>query len=340
MSIKNCLFCDKEFRAKSYNAKFCTPQCKKNYKTSQNYAKWSEDKFVEGIDYHECRLCGFRSDDLGWHLKKVHGDEITRDEYLKKYNLKNLKGSKQVERLLGDKNPGYQHGGKLSPFSPKFVGDYDPKIHDRVSKTRADNGNNSTTIEYWLKKTDGNVAEAERLLSERQSTFSLQKCIEKYGEEEGRKIWENRQNRWQTSLYEKPQEEINRINKSKNASGPTSKAEQNFRIKLEEKLGQEVDVQFSLYNEELNKRYVYDIRYKNKIIEFNGDFWHMNPQIYSANTVNRVNGTIAADTWKTDSMKIDYAKSKGFGVKIVWHSDMKRGKQYQTIDDSILFLRS
>jgi hypothetical protein len=37
-------------------------------------------------------------------------------------------------------------------------------------------------------------------LKERQATFSLKKCISKYGEIEGLKIFEDRQKKWQKTL--------------------------------------------------------------------------------------------------------------------------------------------
>lgn len=38
--------------------------------------------------------------------------------------------------------------------------------------------------------------EAKQKVSERQATFTLEKCISKYGEEKGRKRWIERQNKW------------------------------------------------------------------------------------------------------------------------------------------------
>ena len=53
---------------------------------------------------------------------------------------------------------------------------------------------------YWLNKGYSNE-EAVKLRSERQNTFSLEKCLKKHGEENGRKIFVQRQNNWQKSLY-------------------------------------------------------------------------------------------------------------------------------------------
>lgn len=57
---------------------------------------------------------------------------------------------------------------------------------------------------YWIKK--GFTEEALIKLNKEQSTFSKQKCIEKYGEEKGIEIWKKRQDKWQQTLNSKSKE--------------------------------------------------------------------------------------------------------------------------------------
>jgi len=57
----------------------------------------------------------------------------------------------------------------------------------------------STKLVYWTNM-GYTEEEAIKLRSKRQSTFSLSKCIEKYGEEEGVKRFNDRQLKWQKSL--------------------------------------------------------------------------------------------------------------------------------------------
>lgn len=70
-------------------------------------------------------------------------------------------------------------------------------------------------IEFYLAKGLSHV-EAERQLSAFQTTFSKEKCIKAHGEEEGIKIFEARQKKWQTTLNSKSQKEIDNINSKKN----------------------------------------------------------------------------------------------------------------------------
>lgn len=147
------------------------------------------------------------------HLSKFH--KIKRKDYPGEIRSEWLKKQKS-EAMLGSKNPGWKHGGRFSPFSKKFInGDVSGATLKKANKTRSDSNNDTTKIEYWLKKSEGNIDKAKELLSNRQSTFSLEKCIEKYGEVNGKEKWKLRQHKWQTTLNSKSPEEIQRINKSK-----------------------------------------------------------------------------------------------------------------------------
>lgn len=151
-------------------------------------------------DLVKCEICGQEMQSLASHLFRKHNinTETYRQLYPGAKTLSDYLTREQSERVKGDKNPAYQHGGKFSPFSKNFVKGTEniEATKKRAAKTRLENGNNSTNIEYWLKKTDGDVEEAQKLLSERQTTFSLEKCIQKHGEEKGRRVWLDRQEKW------------------------------------------------------------------------------------------------------------------------------------------------
>ena len=63
------------------------------------------------------------------------------------------------------------------------------KIIKKASKNRTYN----SKIEYYLEDAQCNYDLAYFLLTQRQTTFSLNKCIKKYGEVEGTKKWNDRQ---------------------------------------------------------------------------------------------------------------------------------------------------
>ena len=82
-----------------------------------------------------------------------------------------------------------------------------PKEEIRKSSVRC--------VEYWTSR-GMTVEEALFKVSEVQSTFSLEKCIKKHGDIEGRRIFEERQSRWQFTLKNKNDDEIKKINEKKN----------------------------------------------------------------------------------------------------------------------------
>jgi hypothetical protein len=79
--------------------------------------------------------------------------------------------------------------------------------------------------------------------------------------------------------------------------------------------------------------------YNGKIIEFNGDCWHANPNIYGAN--DRPNpldaSIIAADIWIRDAAKIKFYESKGYTVLTVWQSEYLKNKQ-EVMEQCLKFL--
>ena len=58
---------------------------------------------------------------------------------------------------------------------------------------------NSLTLDYYLNK-GFNKDESIKKLKDRQTTFSKEICIEKYGQDSGLEIWKNRQIKWQDNL--------------------------------------------------------------------------------------------------------------------------------------------
>lgn len=79
--------------------------------------------------------------------------------------------------------------------------------------------------------------------------------------------------------------------------------------------------EFYLYDKELKNVYIYDFKYKNKIIEFNGDYYHCNPSIYSPEYYNKQKEISAKMIWELDNIKINSARKDGFDVLIVWQKE-------------------
>lgn len=174
-------------------------------------------------DYVECQICKYRASTLGSHIR-AHGYKSGED-YKKEFPGFLLVCKTRALAISGSNNPGYQHGGKFSPFSKKFVAyasmsedeksDAVSKLtNDRTALLEAEPERSPVRIEYYLAK-GMTQEEAEDALAERQRTFTLEICIQKHGRAEGTRIWQKRQDKWQDTLNSKPQEEIDEINRKK-----------------------------------------------------------------------------------------------------------------------------
>jgi hypothetical protein len=171
---------------------------------------------VEYVDFVECKICGYRSKkSISGHLVK---HSISDDNYKKQFQLKRV-SVHNFGFQPNELNPAYQHGGKLSPWSDKFINPNNIDIEEckhKAQSTIKENGNGNTNIQRWL-NLGYSEEEAKIKLSERQTTFSKEKCVAKYGEEKGLEVWKSRQEKWQESLKNKSPEELERINSSKSS---------------------------------------------------------------------------------------------------------------------------
>lgn len=81
-----------------------------------------------------------------------------------------------------------------------------------------------------------------------------------------------------------------------------------------------------------NTKYYADIILENskKIIEFNGDYWHCNPNIYQPTYFHKVKNKFAKEIWDDDKKRKDILEQNGYDVLCIWEN------QYNNEHDSIL----
>jgi hypothetical protein len=262
--------------------------------------------------------------------KDAKNTNINKGEHMKKPEYKKMFSDK----IKGEKNPNHklntteQERKERSPFSDEFY-----KIHDgdkeefvkNVLENRTIDSYN-TNIEYYLKK-GFNEEEAKQKLHKRQQTFSLEICIEKYGYDEGRKIFNDRQHKWQNSL------------KNSIKLGYSKISQELFNSLLE--LYNEEDKQYIHYatnNSEiyLDKEdgtglYIYDFTdLKNmKMIEYQGDIYHANPNVYEADEYPHPyqKDLTSEDIWNKDAEKKELAYKNGYELLIIWDSEFVDNKE-------------
>ena len=119
----------------------------------------------------------------------------------------------------------------------------------------------------------------------------------------------------------------------------TSKLEKEFTNMLIQEIGElehtSFNKPFGKWSVLLNTYVVYDIKHKNCIIEFNGDYWHANPTIYAKTAIIR--GNNAVDIWHRDMLKLKTVKDLGFSVITIWEQDFLLNKQ-ETINKVVKWI--
>lgn len=305
-----CKYCGKEFSSHSARSVYCSEQCKKNDN--------SHKLFPDGTDYVECKICGFRSNQIYRHIETCH--KISIEDYCSTYNIKyeNLfsnsshdkmsNGQKKViaegrgHTFTSENNPSKSKeckDGRNSIWSMNFKG-YDgltdaekklkiKQLSENSRKTMNDNSNNPKRLDYYTSR-GFTEKEARTILKESQRTFSLGKCILKYGIQKGTDIFNRRQERWQNTLNSKPPEEIERICKAKmgNGFGWSKKSQLLFKEIYKNIMNEYKEIyfatiksdvgndEFMVLNPAAHTHYFLDFYVKdnNKVIEFDGDYWH------------------------------------------------------------------
>lgn len=194
---------------------------------------------------------------------------------------------------------------------------------------------------------------------------SLIGYIEKYGLEEGKKNWkkycENRKTltieKFKNLYGEDGTEKLDKIKKGISFSNTLNgfikrygkengeKKYKSYITKLQkvsfkrsysyisQKLFDLLDIDDSKYytnGEELcisyeNGVYFYDFVYKNKIIEFNGDFWHANPEFYDKNDM--ICDIPVSNIWEKDLHKKLIAQNNGYDILVIWENEFINNKE-------------
>jgi hypothetical protein len=299
---------------------------------------------IEGTDYIVCPICKIRTRQISPKHAKMHGFDSAKhmQEFLK---MPLITCELKKESSVGENNPGYHHGGKFSHFSKNFIHGYDEEKHNKLIENnrlfRIDHPELfKTDIAYWLKQTNGDEVLAKQLYMKFQMR-DLNWFIKKYGEDEGKIRHQNKIDKWINTLKSKPLEELLDINKRRNTCGPSSKSERELFDKLSEffpNLIRQLLLRRENINGVFNKFYLYDMALSNKIIEYNGDYWHANPAKYDSITyVNKHNNQAFSEIRARDEDKLQVAIDNGYSLLTIWESDYKLNSK-KVIEQCIQFL--
>lgn len=266
---------------------------KKNLTLLEYCIKWN---LVDKNNYLQCKICNSYTDSIGKHLSVKHKKYGGIDNYKKEYgDIKILSDNYKIflsNKMNGENNPNHTlnttelERQQKSPFSIEFWKLKYPKYNEddlkEILKTFQDSALSdrefTTQLEYY---TSRGFSEEESiiLLKERQTTFSLEICKKKYGEVEGLNKWKERQEKWLKNC------------KRTNFSQVSQKL---FKEIYELIKYDDLEIYFAILDKDKNidesgKNYEYYlklnnilikpdflIKNKNKIIEFDGTYFHRN----------------------------------------------------------------
>lgn len=209
----------------------------KKFSTGNNIEKYIEiyGEEIGRYKHSEWKLKHKGKSTLEYYIRK-YGEEIGKKKYADRCKTCDSSSLEYYIRKYGkeiglekyDENCEFQKINATLEYQQKKYGEEEglKKYNNFREKQIKDN---NVTLEYYLSR-GYSEPEAKKLQTERQTTFSKEICIEKYGEEKGLEVWQGRKDKWQNSLNAKPEEEIKNINKRKNPSFNWFKEYMNFNI--------------------------------------------------------------------------------------------------------------
>lgn len=315
--------CGTSLNGKIARAKFCSTKCQTRFNNDSKYKDGTE-----GYDFIRCPECDQRIADINLRHVQMHGFQSIAD-FKSHYQLEHTVCESKRSKYKGENNPAYNHGGKFSPWSKNFVNGYDKERHDKfkehISDVQTNSETNTWSLSYWLKEAEGDEQLAKEMHSKSQ-TRDLSWFVNKFGEEDGKKRYAAKTEKWLNTMGKKSDEEMQKINekKVKKSGCFFSKAEKELFTTLKKTFPALTDQKALRRPDTTDKKYyMYDMCLGNKIIEYNGDFWHGNPELYDDTFVNPYTKEPRSVINERDENKLRCAESHGYEVYVVWEHKYK-----------------
>lgn len=177
--------------------------------------------------------------------------------------------------------------------------------------------------EYWISR--GYTEEqAKQEVAKRQATFTLEKCIEKYGEEAGRQRWLNRQEKWHKSFKKSNFSKV-----SQELFWAVAEQLESLDSVYFAELSPDKTPDYSGVNHELRLKLEKVIlpdfadTHKKRIIEFNGIYWH---------------GDDKEEVKERMERKLQIYEDNGYEVLSICESEYRNDKN-ATVEKCLNFLR-
>ena len=267
-----CKYCGDILPFERYSGEFCNQQ---HY---ESFNRKDEIKF-------KCKFCNTGFKDKGGlqqHLGKMH-KEVNQEEYYRKHLMSNDEPNGKCLWCGEEVNfSSFTDGYNKFCYNTDCNVRYYNENTDRkkvAAKSLSNTYKNDKSLlpqnkEYWIKK-GYSEKEAKQKVKERQTTFSKEICIEKYGEEEGLKKFKERQYKWINNF---PKQNYSMVSQElfweiykdiKNKFDDIYFATIENGEKCENK-----NKEYRLKTENTTRSLDFYIHKINKCIEFDGTYWH------------------------------------------------------------------
>jgi hypothetical protein len=182
----------------------------------------------------------------------------------------------------------------------------------------------------------------------KKKAITLDNMINKYGEIEGTKRYKQWKNKCKHTLEtfidrhgDKGAQLYDEYLKKKIVASASRKSRSvsNISLELFDSLVSDLNIEEVFYGEnehiiesntiDHREYYRLDFLYKNKVIEFMGDFWHANPKKYSVDEILNFYGNLVPveDIWNRDEIKRTHIINSGYELLEIWEGDYRSSKE-------------
>lgn len=306
-----------------------------------------------------------------WRKEKLRIQSTITKEFLEKEYLENEKSYSFVAEELGLKKHEFILS-KLKEFNIQIRSPKEDKKSKNYIKISKETSKRKYGVEYHASKGTNTRDKINKTCIKRYGTINpgstkeaqekiKQTCLKRYGVTNTFLLKETQEKKIKTCLerygVENPwkvkefQDKALRTKYNKETFFyQTSKNSQELFDEIYKKLNDNfknktyygsLNKEFGIYDKNNKKYQFFDfvISSIKKCIEFNGDYWHMNPKLHESGEFNKKTKTTSNEIWKKDEAKLNSIKKLGFSVLVVWESEYNENRE-AVINKCLSFLNS
>jgi len=258
---------------------------------------------------------------------------IPKQKILKVIKDKNLTRTKDRCKKLNIIQEGeYYKTEKICPIcnTKTFIKTKESTTTCRNYYNAIKKGGNCKKCSLELQKGEGNPFFGKKHSDKTKSTISKNRKGKALGDNNAMSKYEHRKKlsdslikSWGSGKLEETRKKMSEVLKNSRRSG---------KIKSVNKSKKETEIckDIKKMGYKINSSYKVDTKIcdifipeLNLIIEYFGDYWHCNPNKYSADYINKKKNLTAKEIWDYDNSKLELIKSYGYNLEVIWESELK-----------------